>query len=119
MAKTEERDWAEIIAEVRGKAQSEIDEFVEEIKPRLKDLVKKVRQANFHDEAEELLSKLRKMANDFSHSEDGPKKTKPSTRRDSTRAPLYRDETGKEWYRAPKSWTEAQKKNYKLRKTGK
>ena len=74
--KQEERDWSEIMAEVRNKAKSEIDEFVDEIKPRVEELVKKVREANFHDEAEELLSKLKTMADEFAHSEDGPAKTK-------------------------------------------
>lgn len=113
MAKQEERDWSEIIAEVRSKARSEVDEFVEEVRPRLKKLVDKVRSANFHDEAEELLAKLKRIADDFSTSEDGPKNTKaPATK---TRSPLYRDADGKEWFRAPKGWSEAQKKKYRIK----
>lgn len=110
--KKEERDWSEIISEVRSKARSEVDEFVDEVRPKLKELVQKVRNANFHDEAEELLGKLKKMAEEFSHSDDGPPASKSNT---TTRKPLYKDDKGKEWYRASKDWSEAQKKKYRIR----
>ena len=113
--KQEERDWSEIMAEVRNKAKSEIDEFVDEIKPRVEELVKKVREANFHDEAEELLSKLKTMADEFAHSEDGPKAKAPTGKRASNYR--YLDDNGKEYMRPPraagKTWTDAQKKKYK------
>ena len=112
--KSEERDWSEIIAEVRSKAQSEIDEFVDEMKPRVQAIVEKVRKANFHEEAEEFLGKLKKLADEFSHSEDGPK-AKSSPAKSKTRAPLYRDADGREWGRAPKGWTDAQKKKYRIK----
>ena len=110
--KKEERDWSEIISEVRSKAKSEIDEFVDEMKPRVQALVEKVREANFHEEAEELLGKLREVADEFSKSEDGPKTTKAKL---GKRTPLYRDDSGKEYGRAPTGWTEAQKKKYRIR----
>ena len=110
--KKEERDWSEIISEVRSKAKSEIDEFVDEMKPRVQALVEKVREANFHEEAEELLGKLREVADEFSKSEDGPKTTKAKSVK---RPPLYRDESGKEYRRAPNGWTEAQKEKYRIR----
>ena len=112
MAKQKERDWSEIISEVRSKAKSEIDEFIDDIKPRVQALVKKVRAANFHDEAEELLGKLKRMADEFSHDEDGPAKSNHKTKK---RKPLYKDAKGKEWFRAPKGWTEAQKKKYRIK----
>jgi vacuolar-type H+-ATPase subunit H len=115
MAKQDqERDWSEIMSEVRTKAKSEIDELVEEMKPKVQQLVKKVRDANFHDEAEELLTKLRQMANEFSHNEDGPSKSKTknqSAKRQETVS--YLDDDGKPWKRAKNGWTDAQKKKYK------
>ena len=110
--KKEERDWSEIIAEVRSKARSELDEFVDEMRPRVEALVQKVRDANFHEDAEEMLAKLKKMADEFSDSEDGPKASKAKSKK---RPPLYRDDSGKEYGRALSGWTDAQKKKYKIR----
>ena len=102
--KTEERDWSEIMGEVRGKAQSEIEELVSELKPRVKELVEKVRKANFHDEAEEFLTKLRAMVNEFSTSEDGPPTSKPKAKA-GTREALnrYLDNDGNLYKRPPLS----------------
>ncbi|SMX24037.1 hypothetical protein [Boseongicola aestuarii] len=112
--KSEERDWADIISEVRSKAKSEAEEAAEEIKTKMKELVEKVRAANFHDEAEEFLAKVRKLAEDFSKSEDGPIKSKTGTRKSDHR---YRDDSGNLYKRPPraegKQWTEAQKKKFR------
>lgn len=110
--KQEERDWTEIMAEVRSKARSEVEEFVDEIRPRVQALVSKVRKANFHEEADELLTKLRKLTEDFTKSPEKPK-SKPAAKR--KRPPIYRDEDGKEYGRAPNGWTAEQKEKYRIR----
>ncbi|SMX22489.1 hypothetical protein [Boseongicola aestuarii] len=111
--KSEERDWAEIISEVRSKAKSEAEEAAEEIKTKMKELVEKVRAANFHDEAEEFLAKVRKLAEDFSKSEDGPSESKTGTRKELHK---YVDDEGVAHKRPPrakgKTWTDSQKKKY-------
>ncbi len=105
--KQEERDWSEIVAEVRTKAASEANEAFEDIQKNVKKLVEKVRAANFHEEAEEFLSKVKKLAEDFSHSEDGPSKakSKASSGNSSDRAPLYIEPNGTERFRKGK-WAE-------------
>ena len=104
--KQEERDWSEIIAEVRAKAKSDIDELVEDIRPRVQALVDKVREANFHEEAEELLSKLKEMANDFSKSEDdGPAKSTTAAKPKEKSPPMYIEPDGTPRWRTGK-WSE-------------
>ena len=66
MSTKEERDWSEIIEEVREKAKKDTSSFVEETEARLKELVAKVRKANFREEAEELLGRIKRMAEDLS-----------------------------------------------------
>lgn len=114
--KPEERDWSEIIAEVRSKAQTELEEAVDEIRPKVKEIVEKVRKANFHEEAEEFLAKLRKLADEFSQSEDERKSTTTTTTSTRTETYKYLDDDGVKHKRPPraegKQWTEAQKKKY-------
>ena len=129
--KPEERDWSEIIAEVRAKAASEANEAAEEIQATMKALVEKVRGANFNEEAERFLAKVRKLADDFSQSEDGPKKTPATSNKMQfdergrgykvgpsgrvTKA-KYLDDDGTQYVQKPrakgKKWTVAQEKKY-------
>ena len=114
--KQEERDWSEIIAEVRSKAQSEIKDAIEDIRPKVEALVEKVRNANFNDEAEEFLAKLKKMADEFSQSEDGPTKAKGTS--SASKGPLYIEPDGTEHGRKGKwseKYTEAQLAKMKQR----
>ena len=115
--KNEERDWSEIIAEVRTKAKSEVEEAIDDIRPKVKEMVEKLRAANFHAEAEEFLVKLRKMADEFSKSEDAPSKPKASKAKKNTgkRPALYRTPEGKEYSRALKDWSDKQKANYRIK----
>ena len=108
---SEERDWSEIIAEVRQKAQSEAEEAADEIRDKMKDLVEKVRAANFHEEAESFLAKIKKLAEDFSESEDGP--SKPQTGRTRTEKYKYLDDDGEKWKRKARDWSDAQAEKYK------
>ena len=113
-------DWSEIIAEVRAKAKSDIDELVDDIKPRVKALVDKVREANFHEEAEELLSKLKSMADDFSKSEDdGPAKSTSAPKPKAKSAPpMYIEPDGTPRWRTGKwsaKYSDAQLKKMKQR----
>ena len=135
--KPEERDWSEIIAEVRAKAKSEAEEAAEDIRSKVESLVEKVRAAHFHEEAEQFLAKVRKLADEFPQSEDGPTKGKDgkgtakagdiqydqrgigyrvNAKGDRVEA-RYLDDAGRQHTRPPRkadvAWTEAQKKKYR------
>ena len=112
--KEEERDWSEIIAEVRSKAQSEIEEAAEDIRSKVDEVVKKVRAANFHEEAEQFLAKVRKLTDDLSHAESGTSSTSKSKTTKAKRPPMYRTPDGKEYSRALKGWSETDKKKYRI-----
>ncbi|MDU8909747.1 hypothetical protein [Aestuariicoccus sp. MJ-SS9] len=114
--KEEERDWSEIIAEVRSKAKLELEEVASEIHAKVEEVVAKVRSANFHEEAEQFLSRVRNLADDFSHSEEGPSSSvaKPKTGK-AKRPPMYRTPDGKEYSRALKGWTEAEKEKFRIK----
>ena len=87
MAEKKERDWSEIINEVRVKAKCEIDDLLSEIKPKVQSLVSKVREANFREEAEDLLKNLRSIADDLT---DRPDEMPGSNiQKTSQKPPLY------------------------------
>ena len=135
--KPEEREWSEIIAEVRAKAKSEAEEAAEDIRSRVETMVEKVRAANFHEEAEQFLAKVRKLADEFSRSEDGPTKSKASKGSASASdiqydkrgigyrlnakggrvEARYLDDSGRQHTRPPRradeAWTEAEKKRFR------
>ena len=103
MAEKKERDWSEIIEEVRVKAKSEIDDLLTEIKPRVQSLVTKVREANFREEAEELLKNIRGIADDLTDRTN--KMPGDDAQKTSQDPPLYIEPDGTERWRKGK-WSQ-------------
>ena len=104
MAEKKERDWSEIINEVRVKAKGEIDDLLSEIKPKVQSLVSKVREANFREEAEELLKSLRGIADDLTDRTD--EMPDSDMQKTPQKPPLYIESDGTKRWRKGK-WSES------------
>ncbi|AZQ68345.1 hypothetical protein EF888_15120 [Silicimonas algicola] len=112
MADNEKRDWLEDIRNARMKALSEMQDLVNEIRPKVQQFVEKARSVNLRDEAEDLLDKLKNMTSEFSKKEEATPKasqTKKTSGGSTAKKPVYILPDGTERYRLDK-WAEGYSK---------
>ena len=112
MADNEKRDWLEDIRNARMKALSEMQDLVNEIRPKVQQFVEKARSVNLRDEAEDLLDKLKNMTSELSKKEEATPKasqTKKTSGGSTAKKPVYILPDGTERYRLDK-WAEGYSK---------